>query len=155
MERTLVMIKPDGIQRRLVGEIIGRFERKGLKIVGLKLIMMTKELAQKLYKVHKDEEFYPYLIKFSTSGPSIVMALKGKGAIDIARSVIGHTLPERSLPGSIRGNYAIATRLNLAHGSDSPENADFEIGLFFKEGELIDYPMALDPWLYGGKGVDK
>lgn len=155
MERTLVLIKPDGIQRRLVGEIIGRFERKGLKIVGLKLIIMTKKLAEKLYKVHKNEEFYPYLIKFSTSGPSIMMVLEGKGATPMARRVIGQTSPEKSLPGSIRGDYAIITRLNLTHGSDSPENADFEIGLFFEPEELIDYPMTLDPWLYGGKGVDE
>jgi len=154
MERTLILIKPDGIQRRLVGKIIGRFERKGLKIVGLKLIMVTNQLAQKLYKVHKDEEFYPYLIKFSTSGPSIVMVLEGKGAISMARGIIGETSPEKSLPGSIRGDYALSTRLNLAHGSDSPQNAAFEIGLFFGE-EIIDYSMVLDPWLYGGKGVDE
>lgn len=155
MERTLILIKPDGIQRMLVGKIIGRFERKGLKVVGLKLIMMTSQLAQKLYKVHKDEEFYPYLIKFSTSGPSIVMALEGKGAVSMARGIIGETSSEKSLPGSIRGDYSLSTRLNLAHGSDSPQNAAFEIDLFFKEEELIDCSMALDPWLYGGKGVDE
>lgn len=155
MERTLVLIKPDGVQRKLVGEIIKRFEDKGLKIVGLKLIDISIPLAKRLYEMHKDKPFFRYLIKFTTAGPNVALVLEGRGAVSMIRKIIGETTPEESRPGSIRGDYAIHERFNLVHSADSKENAEREIRLLFKPQELCKYSQILYPWLYGGKGIDR
>ncbi len=155
MERTLVLIKPDGVQRKLVGEIIKRFEDKGLKIVGLKLIDISIPLAKKLYEMHKDKPFFRYLIKFTTTGPNVALVLGGREAVSMVRKIIGATTPEESRPGSIRGDYAIHERFNLAHSADSKKNAEREISLLFKPQELCEYSQILHPWLYGGKGIDR
>jgi len=155
MERTLVLIKPDGVQRKLVGEIIKRFENKGLKIVGLKMINISIPLAKRLYAMHKGKPFFKYLIKFTTAGPNVALVLEGREAVSMVRKIIGATTPEESRPGSIRGDYAIHERFNLVHSADSKKNADREIVLLFKLKELCQYSQILHPWLYGGKGIDR
>ena len=155
MERTLVLIKPDGIQRKLVGEIIKRFENKGLKIVGLKLINISILLAKRLYAMHRGKPFFKYLIKFTTAGLNVALVLEGREAVRMVRKIIGATTPEESRPGSIRGDYAIHERFNLVHSADSKENAEREIRLLFRPKELCEYPQILHPWLYGGKGIDR
>lgn len=155
MERTLVLIKPDGVQRKLAGEIIKRFENKGLKIVGLKMVNISIPLAEELYEMHRDKPFFKYLVKFTTSGPNIALVLEGREAVSMVRKIIGATTPEESRPGSIRGDYAIHERFNLAHSADFKKNAEREIRLFFKPQELCEYSQILHPWLYGGKGIDR
>lgn len=155
MEKTLVLIKPDGVQRKLAGEIIKRFENKGLKIVGLKLIDISIPLVRKLYAMHKDKPFFRYLIKFTTAGPNVALVLEGKEAVNLVRKIIGATTPEESIPGSIRGDYSIFERFNLVHSADSKKNAEREISLLFKPQELCKYSQILHPWFYGGKGIDK
>ncbi|MCG2675863.1 nucleoside-diphosphate kinase [bacterium] len=155
MERTLVLIKPDGVQRKLAGEIIKRFENKGLKIVGLKMVNISIPLAGELYEMHRDKPFFKYLVKFTTSGPNIALVLEGREAVRMVRKIIGATTPEESRPGSIRGDYAIHERFNLVHSADSKKNAEREIALFFKPKELCKYSQILHPWLYGGKGIDR
>lgn len=135
-ERTLVFVKPDGVQRNLTGEIIGRFERNGLKIVGLKMMTMSREFAEKHYDVHRDKPFYGELIKHITSGPIIAMVLEGEDAIAQVRSLMGATSPADAEPGTIRGDLGIATELNLVHGSDCAETAQTEIAHFFTKDEL-------------------
>lgn len=155
MERTLVLIKPDGVQRKLAGEIIERFENKGLKIIGLKMVNISIPLAKRLYQIHRNKPFFKYLIKFTTSGSNIALVLEGREAVGMVRKIIGATTPEESTPGSIRGDYAIHERFNLVHSADSKKNAEREIRLLFKPQELRQYSQALHPWLYGGKGIDR
>lgn len=155
MERTLVLIKPDGVQRKLVGEIIKRFENKGLKIIGLKMTDISIPLAKRLYAIHRGKPFFKYLIKFTAAGLNVVLVLEGREAVSTVRKIIGATTPEESRPGSIRGDYAIHERFNLVHSADSKKNADREIALLFNPKELCQYSQILHPWLYGGKGIDR
>src|SRR5947209_2724570 len=133
MERSLILIKPDAFARRLTGEIIVRFERKGLRLIGLKQMTMSREQAAQHYAEHEGKPFYDELVNFITSGPLVAMALEGEQAVDAARQVIGATNPLEASPGSIRGDYAIEVGQNMVHGSDSPASATRELGLFFPE----------------------
>lgn len=137
MERTYIMVKPDGVQRRLSGEIIRRFENRGLKLVGLKMVVPTREVAEKHYAVHAERPFYGELVDFVTSGPVVAMVWEGKDAIKIGRSMIGATKPVDALPGTIRGDFTCDMMSNLIHGSDAPETAADEIALWFKSEELL------------------
>ena len=148
MERTLVLIKPDGVQRGLIGEIITRFERRGLRIAGMKLIQVSDALARRHYAAHDGKAFFPGLIQFITSGPVVAMALEGKDAIAIARSTMGATAPGKAAPGSIRADFGMDIGFNLVHGSDGPESAQQELALWFGEGEIADYQRVIDAWIY-------
>ncbi|KAG2293374.1 hypothetical protein Bca52824_040043 [Brassica carinata] len=147
VEETYIMVKPDGIQRGLVGEIISRFERKGFKLIGLKMLQCPKELAQEHYKDLSAKSFFPSLIEYITSGPVVCMAWEGVGVVASARKLIGKTDPLQAEPGTIRGDLAVQTGRNIVHGSDSPENGKREIALWFKEGELCGWDSALAKWL--------
>jgi nucleoside-diphosphate kinase len=147
MERTLVLVKPDGVQRGLIGEIILRLERRGLKIVALKLLWMDKALAQRHYAVHEGKPFFDGLVKFITSGPIIAAVFEGQGAVAAVRSVMGATDPLKAAPGTIRGDLALDMGQNLVHGSDSVENAEKEISTFFAEKEILNYRRDIDPWV--------
>lgn len=148
MERTFLMIKPDGVQRNLVGEVVRRFEVKGFTLVGLKLINVSKELAEKHYDVHKERPFFAGLIQFITSGPVVAMVWEGEGVIASARKIIGATNPLSAEPGTIRGDYGVTVGRNLIHGSDAIETAQNEISLWFKEEELVNWQPTLATWLY-------
>ncbi len=148
MERTLVIIKPDAVQRGLIGEIIVRLERRGLRIAGMKLLQVSDELARKHYAEHEGKPFFPGLIKFITSGPVVVMALEGKDAIAITRATMGTTAPGKAAPGSIRADFAMDIGYNLVHGSDGPETAVQELALWFAEDELVSYQRVIDAWIY-------
>jgi len=137
MERTLVLLKPDALQRGLVGEIISRFEKKGLKLVGLKMRNWEKSQLEKHYAVHKDRPFYPNLVGFMTSGPVVAIALEGKDAIEVVRKLMGKTNSRQAEPGTIRGDLGMSFSNNLVHGSDSPENAAIEIAYFFAGSEIV------------------
>ncbi len=137
MQQTLILLKPDAVQRRLVGEIIVRFERKGLRLAGLKLVQSSRELAEKHYAVHKGKPFYESLLSFLTSGPTVALVLEGREAVAVGRSLMGLTDGAKAPPGTIRGDFAISVQNNLVHGSDSPENAALEIALWFTPGELV------------------
>lgn len=150
MERTLIIIKPDAVQRGLIGEIIARFERRGLRIVGMKLMQIDEALARRHYAVHEGKPFYEPLVAYITSGPVVVMALEGKDAIAITRRTMGATNPAEALPGTIRADFGIEIGRNLVHGSDGPETAAFELDLFFEESELLRYERAIDPWVSEG-----
>lgn len=147
MERTFLMVKPDGIQRSLVGEIVSRFERKGLKLIGAKLMMVNEELAERHYAEHKGKPFYPPLIDFITSGPVFAMVWEGDNVIALTRALIGKTNAVEAAPGTIRSDYAVHTNFNLIHGSDSPENAEREIGIFFRPEELASYEQTIQRWI--------
>ena len=147
MERTLVLVKPDGVQRGLVGEIIGRFESKGLKIVGLKLVGVSRELAEQHYAVHKRKGFYDGLIGYITSGPVVAMVLEGPRAIEAVRKVVGATKSFEAEPGSIRGSLALTVARNLVHASDGPATALGEVALWFRPEELISYERDIDRWI--------
>jgi nucleoside-diphosphate kinase len=147
MERTLVLVKPDGVQRGLVGAIIGRLERRGLKLVGLKMMRITKEVAAHHYAEHQGKPFYAGLIAFITSGPVVAMIWEGREAVSVVRSLMGATDPLKAAPGTIRGDLALDHGMNLIHGSDSPARADTEIALFFNKGELHDYERTADRWI--------
>ncbi len=147
METTYVMVKPDGVQRGLIGEIIGRFERKGLKLVGLKSVVPSKETAESHYAVHSERPFYPGLIQFVTSGPVVCMAWNGKDAIAVARTLIGATNGREAAPGTIRGDFGMDMGFNMIHGSDAAETAEFELGLWFPEG-LMDWEQTITSWVY-------
>ncbi|KAG8093140.1 hypothetical protein GUJ93_ZPchr0012g21609 [Zizania palustris] len=147
VEQTYIMIKPDGVQRGLVGEIISRFEKKGFLLKGLKLFQCPKDLAQEHYKDLKDKPFFPKLIDYITSGPVVCMAWEGDGVVASARKLIGATNPLQAEPGTIRGDLAIQTGRNVVHGSDSPDNGKREIALWFNEGELCQWDSAQTPWL--------
>jgi nucleoside-diphosphate kinase len=148
MEKTLVIIKPDGVQRRLVGEIIARFEKKGLKIAGLKMMHIDKELAERHYGVHKGKKFYESLMLFITSSPVVVLALEGRNAIAIVRKMMGKTFGGDAEPGTLRGDFGVSNSFNLVHGSDSPESAETELALFFKPSELPKYDLTDSAWVY-------
>lgn len=148
MERTFIAVKPDGVQRAIVGEVIRRFETKGFTLVGLKLLQVSKELAEQHYDVHKERPFFPGLVKFITSGPVVAMVWEGDGVIASARKLIGATNPLNAEPGTIRGDYGVSIGRNLIHGSDAPETAQQEIGLWFKAEELASWQPTITPWLY-------
>ena len=147
MERTLILLKPDALQRGLAGKILSRFEEKGLKLVGLKLMRMTPELAAKHYEAHKERPFYAGLVRFMTSAPIVAMAIEGIGAIKVCRTMMGATFGADAAPGTIRGDFGVSRSFNLIHGSDSPEAAAREVGLFFPEG-LIEYDLGAFRWIY-------
>ncbi len=147
-ERTLILIKPDAINRGLIGEIISRFEKKGLKIVGMKMLKMSKEKAKEHYSHHVGKPFYPDLEKFMTSMPIIAFVVEGKEAVNVVRKIVGSTNGREAEPGSIRGDYSMSVSKNLIHASDSKENAEKEIKRFFKDEELFDYELAYDEFLY-------
>lgn len=147
MERTLILFKPDAVQRGAVGEILGRFERKGLQIVGMKFMMLPKDLAEKHYAIHKGKGFYDGLIKFMTSSPIIAMVLQGPNVIEVCRKMMGATAGFKAEAGTIRGDYGISGGFNLLHGSDGPETAKAEIALWFKAEELVDWTPALRSWI--------
>ncbi|BAF58380.1 MAG: nucleoside-diphosphate kinase [Pelotomaculum sp.] len=148
MERTYLMIKPDGVQRGLVGEIIARFEKRGFKIVGLKMIRIGRELAEKHYGEHKGKPFFEPLVGYITSSPVVAMVIEGKNAVGAAREMMGATDPLKAAPGTIRGTYGIDIGRNVIHGSDSPASAQREIALFFSADELMEYGLELDRWVY-------
>jgi nucleoside-diphosphate kinase len=148
LERTLIILKPDAVQRNLCGEIICRFEKKGLQIVGMKMMKIAPQLAETHYESHRGKPFYPGLVKFMTSSPVIVLALAGKDAIGIARNLMGATFGSKAAPGTIRGDLGVSNSFNLIHGSDSPEAATRELGLFFKDGELQDWTPTGQAWVY-------
>ena len=147
-ERTLVLIKPDGVQRGLIGEIITRFERKGLKLAGLKLLKLPREKANELYAPHEGKFFYDYLIQFMTSTPIVAIALQGRNAIELVRLVNGATKPAESEPGSIRGDFSIDITHNVVHASDSLENAERELGILFDLGEILEYQRIDEAIIY-------
>ena len=154
METTLIILKPDAVQRGLMGRIISRFEEKGLAIVGCKLMQISQQLAATHYEAHKERPFYKGLVGFMTSSPVLVMAVRGNGAITIARNMMGATFGSKTAPGTIRGDFGVSNSFNLIHGSDSPEAAERELKLFFKDGEVLSFERAGDKWIYdmsGGK----
>ncbi len=147
MERTFLMIKPDGVQRNLVGEIIRRFESKGYTLVGLKMMSVSRDLAEKHYDVHKERPFFGGLVEFIISAPVVAMVWEGEGVVSTARKIIGATNPINAELGTIRGDYGISIGRNLIHGSDAIETAQREISLWFSEEELIAWEPTLKPWL--------
>jgi len=149
MEKTLVLVKPDGVQRCLAGEILSRLERRGLKIVAMKMLRMDRALAEKHYAVHKEKPFFQDLVSFITSGPIIAAVLEGEKAVESARQTMGSTDPKKAAPGTIRADLGINMEHNLIHGSDSQENAEKEIAIFFRPGEILSYNRDLDKWLTG------
>ena len=146
-ERTLVLCKPDAVQRGYVGQVISRFERKGLKIAGMKMRHVDEVLANRHYQEHLEKAFYPGLRDFITSSPVIALVIEGDNAVEIVRTLMGTTNPQNAAPGTIRGDFGINLTKNLVHGSDSPASAEREIGLFFDESELHDYEMTVKEWL--------
>ncbi len=148
MERTFVMIKPDAVQRGLVGEIIKRFEQKGLKIVGLKMIQMDRDLAEQLYDIHKGKPFFEPLIQYITSAPVVTLVLEGENAVNIVRKIIGATNAAEANPGTIRGDFALTIGRNVVHASDAPERAQYELSLFFSEKDLCNWKRIDQDWLY-------
>jgi len=148
MERTLIILKPDAVQRGICGEVLSRFERKGLQIVGMKFIRIPIQTAETHYGPHKGKPFYDGLVKFMTSSPVIVLALSGKDAIAISRKLMGATFGSKAEPGTIRGDFGVSNSFNLVHGSDSPESAQRELGLFFKPEELVDWTPTIQSWVY-------
>jgi nucleoside-diphosphate kinase len=150
MQRTLILLKPDCVHRRLIGAIIQRFEQKGLRLVALKLVQASKELAERHYAVHKGKPFYESLLKFIMAGPTVAMVWEGREAIVVARTLMGPTDGTKAPPATIRGDFAISVQNNLVHGSDSPENAADEIALWFRPEELISYQLVDTPWVAGG-----
>ncbi|MEB3272202.1 MAG: nucleoside-diphosphate kinase [Prochlorothrix sp.] len=148
MERTFIAIKPDGVQRQLVGEVIRRFETKGFTLVGLKIMQVSQELAEKHYDVHREKPFFSGLVDFITSGPLVAMVWEGDGVVASARKIIGATNPLTAEPGTIRGDFGVSIGRNLIHGSDAMETAQREISLWFKEEELVSWSPTLTPWLY-------
>lgn len=148
MEKTFLMVKPDGVQRGLIGEIISRFEKKGFQLVGAKLMTISTELAEQHYAEHKERPFFGELVDFITSGPVFAMVWQGENVIATARKMMGSTNPVDALPGTIRGDYGVQVAMNIIHGSDSAESAEREIGLFFKEEEQVKYEKTLDTWIY-------
>jgi nucleoside-diphosphate kinase len=148
-ERTLILIKPDGVQRALVGRIIDRYEQRGLRLAGLKMVQVDRALAEQHYGVHRDKPFFGGLVDFIVSSPLVALALEGPNAIAVCRAINGATRPHEAAPGSIRGDYALETGQNIVHASDSPETAADELKLWFSEDELFDYGRDLDRWVLG------
>jgi nucleoside-diphosphate kinase len=145
----LIIVKPEGVQRGLIGQLLTRFENKGLKLVGLKLMQITPELAEQHYAEHKGKGFYLGLVRHITSSPVVVGVLEGPNAIAITRAMMGPTRPVEAPPGTIRGDYGLDVGLNIIHGSDGPESAQREVALFFAESELVGYERATDRWVLG------
>ena len=148
MERTLLIIKPDAVQRGLIGEIVTRFERRGLRIAALKLIHIDEPLARRHYAIHEGKPFYEPLIRYITSSPVVVMVLEGNAAIEIVRRTMGATNPTEATPGTIRADFGLEIGRNLVHGSDGPETAAFEVPLFFTEDEILSYGRDTDRWIF-------
>jgi len=148
MEKTFVMIKPDGVQRRLIGEIISRFEKAGIKIVAMKFLSVSKEMAEKHYAIHKGKPFYESLISYITSGPVCTMVLEGNNVVERVRKMVGATDPGEAMPGTIRGDYAQEIGRNIVHASDSSRTAQQEIALWFSERDIIDYTLTDEKWLF-------
>lgn len=152
METTLIILKPDAVQRGLMGRIIQRFEDKGLQIVGLKLVRIDRALAERHYEAHKGKKFYDGLLRFMTSSPVLVIAIRGVGAVDICRSMMGATFGSKAAAGTIRGDFGVSNSFNLIHGSDSADSARREIDLFFDPAEIIEHSRAIEPWVYDLSG---
>ena len=152
MEKTLIILKPDSVQRRLTGRIISRFEEKGLNIIGLKMMKIDEALAERLYSVHQGKHFYDKLIRFITSSPVVVMALEGKNVIDVARKLMGATFGSKAEGGTIRGDFAMSNSFNVVHGSDSAESVERELPLFFEADELLKWEAADISWVYDFSG---
>ncbi len=152
METTLIILKPDAVQRGLVGRILTRLEEKGLQVVGLKLMKISDDLAARHYSDHREKPFYPGLVRFMTSSPVVVAAIRGVGAITVCRNLMGATFGSKAAAGTIRGDFGVSNSFNLIHGSDGPEAAAKELGLFFGPGEVLDYPRAVDCWVYDSSG---
>ena len=150
-ERTLVLIKPDGVQRLLVGRILARYEDRGLKLVGLKLVLVDELLAREHYAVHREKPFFDGLVAFITSGPLVAAVLEGPEAVAVVRAMNGATRPNEAAPGTIRGDFALETSQNLVHASDSPETAAAEVDLWFRLDELLDYGRDVDRWVLAGR----
>ena len=148
MQTTLIIFKPDAVQRGLCGQILTRFENKGLQVVGMKLMTISPSLAATHYESHQGKPFYDGLVSFMTSSPVVVLALRGLNAIEISRKMMGATFGSRAEPGTIRGDFGVSNSFNLIHGSDSPEAAERELGLFFGEGEVQNYDRASQVWVY-------
>lgn len=148
MDKTFLMVKPDGVQRQIIGDVVNRFERKGLQLVAAKLMMVSVELAEKHYGEHKGKPFYEDLLKFITSGPVFAMVWQGENVVEITRKLIGKTNPMDAEPGTIRGDYCLYVSKNIIHGSDSLESAKREIALFFQENEIVEYEKLIDNWIY-------
>lgn len=151
LERTFVLLKPDAVARRLSGELLGRFEAKGLKIVALKMLKVTPELSKRHYAEHVNKGFYPQLEEFITAGPVVAIVLEGPGAIAVVRTMLGPTNGRDAAPGTIRGDFGMSRQMNLVHGSDGPDAAAREIATYFKPEELISDTMSLDPWTYAAE----
>jgi nucleoside-diphosphate kinase len=147
VERTLIIVKPDGVQRGLIGQVIERFERRGLKIVGLKMIQVSRELAEQHYAEHRGKPFFEGLVGFITSSPVVVGVLEGPSAIDVVRATVGATNPATSAPGTIRADFGLTIGRNLIHASDGPDAAQREVSLFFSPDELVSYERSIDSWL--------
>lgn len=147
MEKTFLMIKPDGVQRGLIGEIVSRFERKGLQLSAAKFMVISRELAEKHYEEHKGKSFYEPLLAFIVSGPIFAMVWQGDNVIALSRALIGKTDPIDAHPGTIRSDFAVHTNFNLIHGSDSADNAEREIGIFFAPAELVQYEHTIQKWI--------
>jgi nucleoside-diphosphate kinase len=148
MEKTLVLVKPDGVQRGLVGEVIARLERRGLRLIGAKFMTVTRELAEEHYAVHLGKPFYEGLIQYITSAPVMAMAWEGPQAVAAVRQTMGSTRPTEAAPGTLRHDYALEVGRNLTHGSDSPENGETEVGLWFQSEELVEWSRAVDRWIF-------
>lgn len=146
-ERTFVMIKPDAVQRGFIGEIIHRFEKRGIKLVGLKLVAVDRELAEKHYGIHKGKPFFEPTVSYITSSPVVAMVLEGENVIQVVRTMMGKTNPQEASPGTIRGDFGQFIGRNIVHGSDGPDTAAFEIGLWFSEKELAEYTRIDEVWL--------
>ncbi len=147
MERTLVLIKPDGVQRGLIGPIVERLERRGLKLLGMKFMQMSRSLAEQHYGAHRERDFYADLVNYIVSGPIVAMVWEGKDAIQSVRTTMGATNPTNAAPGTIRGDFGVEIGRNLVHGSDGPESAMTEVALFFSEDELVAWERATDAWI--------
>lgn len=147
IERTLVLIKPDGVQRQLVGRILDRYEERGLKITGLKLVHVDRDLAERHYAAHREKPFFDGLVEFITSAPLVAVALDGPNAIAVVRAINGATRPHEAAPGTIRGDYALETAQNIVHASDGPDAATTELALWFDADELLDYERDIDRWV--------
>lgn len=154
MEKTLIILKPDTLQRGLAGRIITRFEEKGFQVLAMKLMQVPKELAEKHYAVHKEKPFYSRLVSYITSSPVLVMVLQANNAIAVSRKMMGATFGSKAEPGTIRGDFGLSNSFNLIHGSDSPEAAAFEIGLYFKPEDLLRYERAGETWIYDMSGSE-
>jgi nucleoside-diphosphate kinase len=148
MDTTLIILKPDAVQRGLMGRIISRIEDKGLQVAGAKMMLISPELAARHYEAHQGKKFYAGLVRFMTSSPVLVLAVRGVGAIEICRGMMGATFGSKAAAGTIRGDFGVSNSFNLIHGSDSPEAAQRELELFFRSGELFEQPRAIDGWVY-------